>query len=254
MKYPISAVILTKNEEDTIERCLISLAFCSNILIIDDFSADRTPSLGRRHKARVIQHALQGDFANQRNFGLDQVTDDWILYVDADEVVTPELKKDIIDVVTNKKEDAQAYYIKRRDFWWGTELKHGETRKVRNKGIIRLVRRNAGVWMGNVHEVFHTAKKTATLHSFLNHHPHPGIQAFIRDVNEYSSLRAKELMVHGERTNIFQIVCFPLGKFILNYVCYFGFLDGVQGFAYAFCMSFHSFLVRAKLYQYYLIR
>ncbi len=253
MSYPITAVILTKNEEKNIERCLLSVAFCNDIVLVDDNSTDNTVQVAKKCHARVIERALHGDFANQRNFALTLAREDWILYIDADEVVTPGLKKEIVDAVSPerpRRQEIHAFYIKRRDFWWGKELKFGETQKVRNFGIIRLVRRNSGQWMGNVHEIFYTAKHTEMLQSFLNHHPHPSVREFIQDINEYSTLRARELIGHGKKTNIVQIIWFPLGKFILNYVFYFGFLDGARGFAYAFFMSFHSFLVRAKLYQY----
>ena len=82
----------------------------------------------------------------------------------------------------------------------------------------------------------------------INHYPHQTLKEFIEYINHYSSLRAEELYNQGKKVNVFEIVVWPLGKFVYNYFINLGFLDGPQGFVYAFMMSFHSFLARAKLY------
>lgn len=252
-KYPISAVILARNEEINIKKAIESVNFCKEVIVIDDDSTDRTVQIAHQvlkvHKVnKVLERKLRGDFAGQRNYAMTQASYDWILFIDADEGITLELQKSCVDTlrVTGKN----AYYLKRRDFWWGKELRYGEIRKLRNLGVIRLVKKNSGKWMGNVHEVFYTAKSSGILNGFLNHYPHPTVKEFLQDINMYSTLRAKELHNQGVSTNIAQIMLYPFFKFILNYFIYLGFLDGPPGFAYAFFMSFHSFLVRAKLYQY----
>lgn len=245
----ISAVILTKNEEKNLERCLRSIDFCDEIILIDDFSSDQTIKIANKFNAKVYERHLNNDFSNQRQFAFSKAGGEWILFVDADEEVTPELKKDIKYILSHGNEEIVAYYIKRRDIWWGRELKFGETQKVRNIGLIRLIKKNHGQWYGIVHETFKTEEATSCLSGFLNHYPHPALSDFINDVNRYSSLRAKELYDQGKKTNVCQIIFYPFFKFILNYIVYLGFLDGSPGFAYAFMMSFHSFLVRVKLYQ-----
>jgi glycosyltransferase involved in cell wall biosynthesis len=243
----LSAVILTKNEEKNIERCLKSLDFCDEIIIVDDSSTDKTLEKIRKINpdAKILQRKLNNDFANQRNFGLEKSNNQWVLFIDADEVVSEDLRSEIVSL----KFDQDAYYLRRRDFFWGRELKFGETKKVRDLGIVRLVKKDSGKWMGNVHEVFYTAKNTGHLNGFLDHYPHTTLKEFIGDVNNYSQIRAEELYTRGVGTNIFEIVFFPLGKFIYNYFFNLGFLDGPAGFCYSFMMSFHSYLVRAKLYQ-----
>ncbi len=257
----ISAVILTKNEEKNIIGCIESLEFCTEIIVIDDHSIDRTLEeiqklkVKRQNfklKIKIIERELKGDFAAQRNFGMKEATGEWILFADADERITDELKNNIIRAVgADHRSDRafNAFYIKRRDFWWGKELRHGETAKTRNKGIVRLVKKGSGIFLGDVHEVFYTATAIGTLDGYLNHYPHPTVKDFINSVNTYSSIRAEELYDQGKTANLFQIIFYPLIKFKLNYFLYGGFLDGPAGFAYCFFMSFHSFLVRAKLYQ-----
>lgn len=260
-KVKISAVILTKNEESNIERAVKSVLFCDEIIIIDDYSEDKTLEIVKRinPKIRIYKRHLEADFASQRNFALEKAIGDWILFIDADEIVTDELRQEIIQKLetrnpstslrTSPKLETVCFYLKRRDYFWGRELQFGETMKIRRIGLIRLIRRDVGKWLGKVHEVFNTTGKTATLENYLEHYPHQTVREFISDVNFYSTLRAKELFDQGRKVNIFPIIFFPLAKFLLNYFIYLGFLDGPAGFGYAFMMSFHSFLVRSKLYQ-----
>jgi len=245
----ISTVILTKNEEKNLERAIKSALFSDEIVVIDDFSQDNTINIAKKHGVIVYQRKLDGDFASQRNFGLEKSRGDWILFIDADEQVSDGLAQEIKRAVNSDLQN-DVYYIKRRDFWWGRELKYGETKKVRDEGLIRLVKKNSGQWKGIVHEVFQTSGHSGKLESFLNHYPHPTLSEFIAKINRYSSLRAKQLYKEGKKSSICQIIFFPLAKFIVNYFINLGFLDGPAGFSYAFLMSFHSFLVRSKLYQY----
>lgn len=252
----ISAVILTKNSEKTIQKTLDSVLFCDEIVIIDDFSQDGTLKIikneelkMKNNKIIIAERRLAGDFAGQRNFGLDKARGEWILFVDSDEVVTKELAEDIRQTVKENNSNIFAYYIKRRDFWKGGEVKYGEVWTARSRGFIRLVKKGAGLWKGAIHERFATEKNTAILQNFIDHYPHQTIKEFLNEINFYSSLRAKELIAVGKRTSVLEIVLYPFLKFIYTYFFKLGFLDGAPGFVYAFFMSFHSFLVRAKLYQ-----
>lgn len=101
-----------------------------------------------------------------------------------------------------------------------------------------------------MHEEFVCQGLVGRLESLLNHYPHPTVKDFLKEINYYSTLRAKELLEQRKSANIFSIIFYPLGKFVFTYFLKLGFLDGPAGFGYAFMMSFHSFLVRAKLYQY----
>ncbi|MDO8497736.1 MAG: glycosyltransferase family 2 protein [bacterium] len=244
----VSAVVLTHNEKKNIERCLQALSFCDEIVVLDDNSTDATIDIAQKMKAKMVKRTSKGNFSEQRNFALTEVKGDWILFVDADEIVTNELKKSILENIV--KDSPIVYYIKRRDFFWGKELQYGETAKARNKGIIRLVKKNSGVWRGLVHEEFIFSGESGKLSGFLDHYPHQSLKEFIYDINAYSTIRAKELLQQGKQPHIREILLYPFGKFLLTYLIYLGFLDGPAGFCYAFMMSFHSFLVRAKVYQY----
>lgn len=248
----VSVVILTKNEEKNIEKAIKSVKFCDEIIVIDDYSEDRTidevykvKKFIKLKSLKVYKRHLNGDFSAQRNFGLEKAMGEWVLFIDVDEEMTEELKKEI-PLRVAQDETPWAFHIKRRDWFWGREVKFGEI--PRWIGLIRLVRKNSGKWEGKVHEVFKTTGKTGKLRNYIIHRPHPTIKEFLSEINFYSTLRAEELFQQGKKTNIFEIILYPLGKFIVNYFLRLGFLDGAAGFVYAFMMSFHSFLVRAKLY------
>ena len=246
----ISAIVLTRNEEENITHCLQSLSFCDEILVVDDHSTDNTFELAEKTGAKVLKRKLQSDFAAQRNYAAKQAKGDWLIYLDADEILSPQLKKEIQEVMSlSKNGQPVAYYLKRRDFFWNHEMLYGETMKVRRDGLIRFMRKDAGEWRGNVHEEFHTTHKTGQLHGFIDHYPHQTITSFLQEINSYSSLRADELASQGHKASFLETFGNPFFKFWYTYIILLGFADGPAGFVYSFFMSFHSFLVRAKLYQ-----
>lgn len=244
----LSAAILTHNDEKRIKQCLTHLSFCDEILIIDDASSDKTVKLAKQFPVRVIQHKLQDDFAAQRNRLLEQARGEWILFIDPDEEVTTELANEIKATLKQPKYDV--YLIKRQDFFWGEPIQYGEVQTAAQIGFIRLVKKKSGVWKGAVHESFISKKPVGQLHNPLHHYPHQSISAFIERVNFYSTIRSKELLQQGKKATVRQIFVLPFAKFFYTYILKLGFKDGAAGFIYSFMMSFHSFLVRAKLYQY----
>lgn len=242
----LSAIVLTKNEEKNIRACLKSLSFCDEVIVIDDFSIDKTVEVARKMKAYVFNHSLNGDFAAQRNFGQGKARGEWVLFVDADERVTSSLGDEIIQVTNNPIIQYSGFNIKRTDFIWGKELKYGETGKVK---LLRLAKRNAGQWSGCVHEEWKIKGKIGELKNPLLHYPHPTLTEFLQNINFYTNLRAKELYMQDIQVYWTSIILYPLGKFFLNYFIKLGFLDGIPGLIQAILMSFHSFLVRAKLWM-----
>lgn len=241
----VSAIILAKNEEKKIIQTIKSLSFCDEVIVIDDESSDKTAEKAKNAGAKVIEHAKKNEFAGQRNWAMEQAKNDWILFIDADEEVTEDLKNEIGKLALNS--NIVAYAIPRKDFFWETELKFGETRKAREQGIVRLIKKGGGVWIGAVHETFVPTGGVKKLNGYLNHNSHESLSSFIEDVNIYSSIRAEELAKIGKRFSLFELIAFPFFKFIYTYFILGGFLDGAAGFVYSFVMSFHSFLVRAKL-------
>lgn len=243
MDNSLTIVVLTHNDELKIVDCLESLVFADELVIVDDNSTDRTTELCKQFTKNIFTHSLSSNFANQRNFALNRAKSKWVFFVDSDEIVSKALRDQILKAI--KLKDFAGYYIKRIDRMWGKNLTHGEVGKVR---LLRLGRRESGKWHGKVHETWRIIGRTGELSEPLLHIPHATVFDFVEDVDEYSSLRAEELIEKGVKSSAFDVIAYPSAKFIQNYVLRKGYKDGIPGFIYAMLMSFHSFLVRGKIY------
>jgi glycosyltransferase involved in cell wall biosynthesis len=248
----ISVIILTKNEEKNILDCLETVSWADQIIILDDNSEDRTLEIVKSQNLRnleIIERALQGDFSKQRNYALSKARHEWILFVDADERITPELRREINDFLIEEKNEPRfnGMYLKRKDMLWGKLLKHGETGHI---SLLRLAKKNSGKWQGKVHERWMVEGETDIFENYILHLPHQKISDFLREINFYTTIRAKELFEQGQRSSVFQIIFYPKAKFFVNFILKLGFLDGIEGLVFAIIMSFHSFLARAKLWKY----
>lgn len=244
MNNTISAVVLTHNDENKIVDCLEALRFCDEIIIIDDDSQDRTVELASLYSKTIKKHPLAMNFASQRNFALNYTHSEWILYVDSDEVVSKELSKEIVNKINHSQ--AKGFFLKRIDRMWGKTIKHGEVGSV---SLLRLARKDSGKWKGRIHERWIVAGNTEELVNPLIHYPHQSVREFVKDIDEYTTIRAEELHDKGDTVTAYKIVLYPIGKFLQNYILKKGYKDEVPGFLYAMMMSLHSFLVRAKLYR-----
>lgn len=241
----ISAVILSKNEEKNIKDCLESIRqLADEIILIDDNSTDKTTKLAEESRAKIFTHSLNNNFAEQRNFGLQKAKGDWIFFIDADERVSPKLKKEIKEKI--KSTNLDGFYLKRQDFFGGRFLKHGETANI---CLLRLGRKGKGKWQREVHETWDIKESVGSLKNPLWHYPHPTLKEFIEHVNRFSTLHAQVLLKEGVEPSLFRLWANPFAKFIQNYIFRLGFLDKTPGIIVALMMSFHSFLARAKLYQ-----
>jgi len=239
----ITSVVLTRNDEKGIERCLKSIQWCDEVIIVDDASTDGTIGIAKKLGAKVFVRKLNDDFAAQRNFGLAKAKGEWVLFVDSDEVVSEELASEIRQAVRTVY---KGLYIKRKDYLFGRWLAHGETANVR---LLRLARKDAGKWVQPVHEEWKIEGKVGTLAHPLLHYPHQNVAQFLDKINRYSTLYAQYLHDHGIKEPAWTIVGKPMPKLFVNYFWRLGFLDGMAGIVVALMMSFHSFLVRAKLWK-----
>ena len=248
MKTMISAVCLTKNEEKNIKECLKTLEWCDEIVIIDDYSKDQTIKLIEQigsigQKTKIFQRHLNNDFTAQRNFGLEKAKGEWVLFVDADERVTPKLAREIGGI--GEFEGIEGFFIRRRDFLFGKWLGHGETGNIK---LVRLAKKNKGKWIRPVHETWQINGRIGELTNPLLHYPHQAIGEFLGDINYYTNLNARVFYDQKIHSSWWQIIFYPSAKFVNNYFFKLGFLDGIPGLLSAIFMSFHSFLTRAKLW------
>lgn len=244
----ISVIILTKNEEKNIRGCLESVrGLAGEIIIIDDYSEDKTAEIAEKFGAKIYQRELNGDFAAQRNYALTKVKHDWVLFLDADERWSREIHESLREKIGADKTN-NGFLVKRRDWFWGKALKYGECGTMK---LVRIGKKDKGSWKGKVHERWEIEGKIGESKGFIEHYPHPTIHEFTEKINFYTALRAQELQKEGVKVHFWDFILYPAGKFLVNYFFKLGFLDGPPGLVVAILMSWHSFLVRAKLYLLY---
>lgn len=240
----LSVVIIARNEEEDIVRCLRSVEWADERIVVDSGSTDQTVALARKHATKVLDHPFT-DFATQRNWALEQTTHDWVLMVDADEVVPDELRREIVATIENPT--CHGYYLPRIDYTFGKWLRYGETRK-KTFAILRLARKDKGTWKNPIHEVWDIKEPTGKLAAPLLHYSHPDLEEFIEKLNRYTTTDAQTLFEQGVRTAWWSVFVYPAAKFFVNYILKLGMLDGVHGFIFAMLMSWYSFTKRAKLW------
>lgn len=239
----ISVVLITRNEEQNIARALESVRWADELIVVDACSTDCTAEIARAHGAIVLVRPWPG-FAEQRNWALQQTSGDWILPLDADEVVDPELGDEIRRVVESSG-DINGYWIARRNIVFGRWLRRG--------GMwpdykLRLFRRGTGQFQNRpVHEGLDVRGKTERLKHSFAHYTYPTIEGYIDTMNRYSSLGA---VARGPRAFSFiNIAVRPTIRFAYNYLFRLGFLDGREGFLFHLYHSAYVSWTYAKAWE-----
>lgn len=249
--HHISILLITHNEEKNLLNYWTWLDRCktiNEIVVVDDNSDDKTKEVlkkieTKKIKVKIFERGLNNNFSDQRNFGITKTTNDWILWLDADEKPTSSLIRFLnhIDNLQYKN-----YAFKRNDIFIDHELKHGENS---NQYFLRFFNKKYGRFTGAVHEIWQSPKEIEYKKLHIHHYPHQSLRGFIKKLNFYSDIRAQELYDQNQTSNQFQIIFYPLGKFVQDYFLKLGFLDSTPGIIMALGMSFHSFLVRSKLWH-----
>ncbi len=230
---PLSIVILTKNEERNILRCLKPLlALSDDVLVLDNGSDDHTIELAKQFGVRVEETSWIG-YSETKNKGNKLAKYDWILSLDADE----ELNQDLVDAIIKLFEKEvpldTAYYIRRKLIYCGKVLQYGS---VKNEYRLRLFNRNNGAWNQNqVHEdvVFSTPVKKLKLDGFAWHHSYNSAEEHLKKLEAYAKLSSQQMCVQGRKASFIKCYLSPLFGFFKNYIYRLGFLDGAIGFQYA---------------------
>ncbi|MFH1970887.1 MAG: glycosyltransferase family 2 protein [Patescibacteria group bacterium] len=242
----ISSVVITKNEEKNLKRCLDSISFSDEIIIVDDLSSDKTLEIAKKYKTRIFERKLNQNFADQRNFGLLKANAKWVFFIDADEEVSVELRNEIVQITSDPLNTKKGFFLKRKDYLYSNKLEHGEWGKSK---IVRLIKNGYGKWERDVHEVLKVDGKLGVLSSELKHYSHKSLNEFIENINFFSTIHASSSKKEGKRANTSKIVFYPFFKFIHNWIINGGFKDKDYGFIMSLMMSFHSFLSWSKLWQ-----
>jgi glycosyltransferase involved in cell wall biosynthesis len=231
----ISAVIITFNEEDRLPDALASLqGVADEIVVVDSYSTDRTLEIARNNQARTYQNRFI-DYGQQKNFAMHKASHDWVLNLDADERVSPELKSAISELKEKGAPGtATAFVIKRKTFYLGRWIRHSGWYPDRK---IRLFKKSTATWQGRIHEKLLVTGAVARLPGDILHFTYRDIGDHVRRLNRYSSYLAEEIIKQKKKLLFPRLLILPSVTFIRHYIWKLGFLDGFPGLVIALVSS-----------------
>ncbi|TMH99238.1 MAG: glycosyltransferase family 2 protein [Betaproteobacteria bacterium] len=243
-RAPLSAVLITRNAAAVLAPCLESLAFADEIVVVDSGSSDGTAEIARRYGARLVQKEWLG-FGQQKQYAVDQAQHDWVLCLDADETVSPQLAASIQAALAAPV--SPVYRMPRRNRFLGRWLSHGEGYPDWSP---RLFNRMNARWSDDlVHEKVLYAVTPGTLQGDLLHDSADDLTAYLERQNRYTTLAARQAYELGRSAGFFHILMSPVVRFFKFYVFRLGFLDGMPGLMHISIGCMNSYLKYAKLIE-----
>jgi len=254
----ITVILLTHNNERFLENCLKSISFCDEILILDKESEDRTLEICQKYNTKIIK--FEGEhFDKWRNLGIKYAKNEWILYIDPDERVTPELKKEIEKLVISgsanskklgdeKSSICSAFRFPRKNYWWGKLFTHcGASPDY----VTRLFAKSKlEKWQGIIHESPIYKGELGTLNSAIIHLTHTDLATGLKKSISWTAMEA-ELFIKGNHPKIkwFNILKITFSEFIRKYFTQGGYKEGVEGFLESMVQAFNRFLVYVQIWE-----
>lgn len=276
-KLPVSVIVAARNEEKNLPRCLEGLREAGEVYVIDSQSTDATPEIARGFGAKVVQFHYQGGWPKKRQWAVDTLPleFDWILLVDADEALTPELSEEIRRAITDER--VNGYFVSLRMHFLGRVLRHGDAsfwklalfRRGKGRYECRLRDQDLSMADMEIHEHVVVEGATARLRNPLVHHNVESLARYIQKHNEYSNWEA-QVLLRGEESSaelpaslfgtqaqrrrwlkkkLYAVPGSPLLLFLYRYCLRFGFLDGVPGLIYCGFQAVQMFHTKSKIYE-----
>ncbi len=243
----VSVLILARNEGANIGECIKSCSFAGDIVVIDDNSTDDTVAIAESLGARVIEHALNGDWGSQRTFAISQAKYPWIFFIDADERCTPQLAEEVAQAV--KKNEQAAYWIKRKTELRHNKVSHGALRPDR---VLRLMPAKGSYVEGFVHETFVAPYPKKKLKAHMYHYTYDNWEQYFDKLIKYTGLGAEKMRRNGKKACFIRdIVLRPLWAFFKVYIINLGFLDGKIGYILSVDHAFYTMTKYVRLYYLY---
>lgn len=238
----LSVVIITLNAAEHIRSCLESVKWATEIVVLDSGSTDETIKICQEYTSNVHQTDWPG-FGRQKNRAIDHATQDWILVLDADEYLTPELQLEIQAMIAQPS-DVAAYQIRRLSTFMGKLIRHGDWGK---DWITRLFRTGTARFTeALVHESLVVNGSVGRLRAILQHDTVMNLESALRKMNEYSTLGAEQMKARGKRATLFQAYTHGFWSFYRSYLINLGFLDGKEGYLIALLIAQASFYKYVK--------
>ncbi|MBN1292122.1 MAG: glycosyltransferase family 2 protein [Candidatus Latescibacteria bacterium] len=247
-KASISAYIITQNEEKNIDRLLSSILWMDEIIVLDSGSTDNTVNIAKKLGAKVSYHSFS-NYIEQKNEAMSLCTGEWLINLDADEEITPELRKSIEMVLDYKNftDKPDIYNIIRKTYYMGRWINHCGWYP---QYITRMSRRGKASWSGElIHEKLVAESPSGTLVGDLLHRPYGNLGDHLRKMDKYTEMWAHQESKAGRKASIHSLLLRPMGKFIKIYILKAGFLDYVPGLIVAVMASWYTFMKYARLYE-----
>ena len=240
----LSVIVLSYNEEAILGKCLSSVRWADEIVLVDSFSTDRTIEIARKFTDRIIQHPWQG-FGKQKNFALGQASFPWVLSLDADEAVSPALAAEIRTTLEMEGRFS-GYEVPRMTYYLGRFLRHCWYPDYK----VRLFRKDRARWKDQeVHEIVVLEGSSGRLRNPLLHYSFPTLGEHIEVLQRYTSLSARQLFGRRGSFPLHRLLGSPLVMFLKLYLLKRGFLDGLPGLIACVLSGFHEFVKYAKLFE-----
>lgn len=245
-RQTISVFVVCFNEERNIRRCLESIKWCDEIVIVDSGSTDRTLAICGEYTPKIFVNSWPG-YVKQKKFGLERCQGDWILNLDADEEVSPELKEELLSIATNPEPEVNGYFILRTvNFlgkWWRKGGWYPEYK-------LRFCKRKYASWGGrDPHEKALVEGKTRRLETEIYHYTYSSLEDQMSRMNRYSSAAAESMALEGVKFRFINLLVNPLARFLKFYFLKKGYREGMGGVIVGLIDAMYVYLKYAKLWE-----
>ncbi|OGG00094.1 hypothetical protein A3D78_05545 [Candidatus Gottesmanbacteria bacterium RIFCSPHIGHO2_02_FULL_39_14] len=246
----ISAIVHTFNEEKNISRCLTSLDFVQEIVVIDMGSSDKTLTIAKEFPVSVFSHPYTGFVESARNFGISKAKGDWLLIVDADEVVPRTLGDKLRQLSGDKQQQVKFYRLPRKNIILGKWIKHSGWWPDHQ---IRFFKKGSVIWSGEIHGVPITRGEGRELAAqedlSLIHYHYDSLEQYLERLNRYTTIQAKELFLKNKKAELSMMFSYPVNEFVKRFFLLEGYRDGFHGLSLALLQSFSELVVILKLWE-----
>ncbi|WP_162427735.1 glycosyltransferase family 2 protein [Pontibacter pudoricolor] len=242
----LSAIIICRNEEKDIEGAIQSLLWADEVLIVDSFSTDNTLAIAGNYPVKILQHAFE-NYSRQRNWALDQAAYDWVLMLDADERITPELQREIQKLLAGTPANS-AYTIYRSNFFMGHQVRYSGWQ---NDSVVRLFDKSRNRYSDkNVHEeLIMEDGKPGKLKYKMLHYTYRSLPHYLDKWNTYSTLSANDKAKKTKKVSLYHLMLKPAFRFFRHYIFKLGILDGKVGFVISYLSASSIFMRYLKIWR-----
>lgn len=236
---------MARNEADNIRQAVESLRFADRIVVADTGSGDKTIEIARQAGAEVFEIPFEG-FGKSKNRALELCNGEWILFLDSDERISPELSKSIVQKIDHDS-GPEGYVVNRLTYFLGKPVRHSGWFP---DYVLRLFRREKGRFTDRlVHESVEIEGPVGKLDGLLYHYSYRNLHQYVEKMNEYTTMNAEDMFRRGQRAGLFDLFIHPWSTFAKMYLIKAGIFDGINGFILAVLSSYHVFVKYAKLRQ-----